>query len=119
MSDFTFEVLKIVIMLVGVVLTYKVVPWIQGNVDVKNLAMVQTLIQAFVAAAEQLFPKAGSGELKKAYVLEKLQEKGITVTDVELDALVEAAVYELNKAKNLMFKDLDLQPCIGEVEFSE
>jgi LL-H family phage holin len=119
MSDFTFEVLKIVIMLVGVVLTYKVVPWIQGNVDVKNLALMQTLIQAFVAAAEQLFPKAGSGAIKKAYVLEKLKDKGVTITDQELDALIEAAVYELNKVKNLLVKDLDLQPVVGEVEFSE
>jgi len=55
-----------------------------------------------VAAAEQI------EEDKKTYVLKFIRDKGVTITDQELDALIEAAVYEINRAKCLLFKDLDV-----------
>ncbi len=36
-------------------------------------------------------------EQKKAYVIAWLKERGITVDEAELDALIEAAVYELEQ----------------------
>ena len=48
-----------------------------------------------VTAAEQIYTGSGNGEAKKAYVLNWLREHGITVDDEKLDALIEAAVYEL------------------------
>lgn len=63
-----------------------------------------------MAAAEQM-KDAGllpDGQEKKDFVLQFVKDKGITITDEELNALIEAAVYEINKAKHLLFKDLDL-----------
>lgn len=48
-----------------------------------------------VTAAEQIYTGSGRGEEKKAYVLNWLQEHGITVDAEKLDALIEAAVYDL------------------------
>jgi hypothetical protein len=62
-----------------------------------------------VTAAEQM-KVAGllpDGQQKKDYVLQFIRDKGITITDEELDALIEAAVYEINKAKHLLFRSLD------------
>ena len=62
-----------------------------------------------VAAAEQM-KVAGllpDEQEKKDFVLKFIKDKGINITDKELDALIEAAVYEINKAKYLLFKDLD------------
>ena len=50
-----------------------------------------------VAAAEQIYTGSGRGEEKKAYVLEWLRAHGITVDDEKLDAMIEAAVYELSQ----------------------
>ena len=62
-----------------------------------------------VTAAEQM-KVAGllpDGQQKKDYVLEFVKDKGITITDEELNALIEAAVYEINRAKHLLFTSLD------------
>ncbi|MDR3728166.1 MAG: phage holin, LLH family, partial [Oscillospiraceae bacterium] len=45
--------------------------------------------------AEQIYTGSGRGEEKKAYVLNWLQEHSITVDAEKLDALIEAAVYDL------------------------
>ena len=50
-----------------------------------------------VSAAEQIFKGSGRGEEKKQYVIAWLKERGFTVDEAELDALIEAAVYELNQ----------------------
>ena len=50
-----------------------------------------------VAAAEQIYVGSGRGEEKKAYVIDWLRSHGITVDEEKLDALIEAAVYELNQ----------------------
>lgn len=47
-------------------------------------------------AAEQIYRGSGRGEEKKAYVLNWLAEHGITLDEERIDALIEAAVYELN-----------------------
>ena len=41
--------------------------------------------------------RCGRGEEKKAYVIDWLRNHGITVDEEKLDALIEAAVYELNQ----------------------
>ena len=50
-----------------------------------------------VSAAEQIYTGSGRGEEKKAYVLEWLRSHGVTVDDEKLDAMIEAAVYELTQ----------------------
>ena len=50
-----------------------------------------------MTAAEQVFTGAGRGDEKKAYVIDWLRSHGITVDEEKLDALIEAAVYELNQ----------------------
>ncbi len=48
-----------------------------------------------VSAAEQIYNGSGRGPEKKAYVLEWLKQRGITVDEAKLDAMIESAVYEL------------------------
>jgi hypothetical protein len=118
-GSIAYQVLSIVLTLVAVLVTYYVVPWLRGRIGAQNMNTAMILVKAGVAAAEQIFSKPEQGELKYKYVVEFLKDKGITITEQELKALIEAAVYELNRANNLLVKDLDLQPTIGTVEFSE
>lgn len=113
MDDLTYQIFKIIISIIGLALTYYAVPWLKTKTSneqltavEKQLKTIQDWVVIAVAAAEQL---KNAGKLtvpKKDYVLEFIRDKGVTITDQELDALIEAAVFEINKAKNLLFKEL-------------
>lgn len=109
MSNTMYQILMLVITLIGVLLTRLVVPWLKLKIGNEKMKDIEKWVTVAVTAAEQM-KVAGllpDGQQKKDYVLEFVKDKGITITDEELDALIEAAVYEINKAKHLLFKNLD------------
>ena len=120
MENVMYQILSLVLTIIGLVVTYYVVPILRRKVSDEKLSIIEMWVNIAVAAAEQM-KVAGllpDGQEKKDFVLKFIKDKGITITDKELDALIEAAVFEINKAKNLIFKDLDLQEGIyikGEV----
>lgn len=115
MNNAIYQILTLVISILGLVLTYFVVPWMQSKVSNEKMTLIKMWVQVAVAAAEQLFKTPGMGAEKKKHVIEFLKSKGITITDQELDALIEAAVYEINKSKELLFRDLALSDKINQV----
>ncbi len=52
-----------------------------------------------------IYKEKGQGKLKKEYVIDFLTSKGIRLTIQELDTLIEAAVLELNIAKEKLGQD--------------
>lgn len=62
----------------------------------------EKMLYKFVKAAEQMFKKDDpTGEKRKAYVVERLCELGIKITE-EINALIEAAVFDLNLEVDFM-----------------
>lgn len=112
MNNVTYQILTLIISLIGVILTYFVVPWLRSKTNTQQLDTIKLWINIAVAAAEQMKAVGLLQIDKKEYVLKFVRDKGITITDQELDALIEAAVFELNKTKNLLFKDLALSDAI-------
>jgi hypothetical protein len=111
MSNTTYQIFMLLISLIGVLLTGLVVPWLKLKIGNEKMKDIEKWVTVAVTAAEQM-KVAGllpDGQQKKDYVLEFVKDKGITITDQELDALIEAAVYELNRAKFLMFEDMENQ----------
>lgn len=109
MNNVTYQIATLLISLLGVLLARLVVPWLKAKTNAQQLDMVKLWTNIAVTAAEQM-KVAGllpDGQKKKEFVLQFIRDKGVTITDKELDALVEAAVYEINKAKHLLFKSLD------------
>ena len=109
MNNITYQIATLIISLIGVLLTGLVVPWLRAKTTTQQLDMIKLWINIAVSAAEQM-KDAGllpDGQAKKDFVLQFIRDKGVTITDQELDALIEAAVYEINKAKHLLFKNLD------------
>jgi len=104
-----YQIFMLLISLLGVILTGLVVPWLKIKIGKEKMSQVQMWVNIAVAAAEQIFSVPGAGAQKKIYVIEFLKTKGITITEQELDALIEAAVYELNRAKFLIFEDMENQ----------
>lgn len=98
-SVITSSVLKIVISLIGILVTAVVVPWLNNTVvPYLKEKRVYSIVCKFVKAAEKLGESGAiSKSTKKDYVVDLLTSKGIEVTG-EIDALIESAVEELDLA---------------------
>lgn len=96
MFDIT-PIIEAVAALIGVIITCVLIPYIKSKATTEQQKEINAWVKIAVSAAEQLFTGSGRGEEKKAYVIAWLKERGITVDEAELDALIEAAVYELEQ----------------------
>ena len=94
MFDIT-TIIESVFMLLAAIITAIVIPYIKSKTTASQQAEINAWVKIAVTAAEQIYTGSGKGEEKKAYVLNWLREHGITVDTDKLDALIEAAVYEL------------------------
>ena len=90
-------IIEAAFMLIAAVITAVIVPYIRSKTTDTQRAELQALVRIAVTAAEQLYVGTGKGKEKKAYVLEWLNERGITVDSEKLDALIESAVYSLKE----------------------
>ena len=96
MFDIT-PIIEAVAALIGVIITCVLIPYIKSKTTTEQQKEINAWVKIAVSAAEQLFTGSGRGEEKKAYVIAWLKERGSTVDEAELDALIEAAVYELEQ----------------------
>lgn len=96
MFDIT-PIIEALAALIGVIITCVLIPFIKSKTTASQQAEINAWVKIAVSAAEQISKGSGRGEEKKQYVLAWLKERGITVDEAELDALIEAAVYELNQ----------------------
>ena len=96
MFDIT-PIIEAVAALIGVIITCVLIPYIKSKTTTEQQKEINAWVKIAVSAAEQLFTGSGRGEEKKAYVIAWLKERGITVDEAELDALIESAVYELEQ----------------------
>ena len=97
-TDIT-PILQAVFYLILAVIGVFVVPYIKSKTTVDQQHEIIAWVRIAVSAAEQIYKGVGRGEEKKEYVLDWLAEKGIKVDADEIDALIESAVFELNKDK--------------------
>ena len=97
MIDIT-PIINAVILLIASLITIIVIPKVRALL-VEKIGREQTeelcrWIDIFVGAAEQCFPEP---DVKKNYVVNKLQSMGYTVTE-EIDGAIESAVLQLHNA---------------------
>lgn len=95
MTDIT-AIVQALILLLCAIITYVLVPFIRSRTTLSQQQEISDYVQIAVQAAEQIFRDSGKGKDKKAYVLEWLKERNITVDDSKIDAMIESAVHELN-----------------------
>ncbi len=104
MSDIIFEVLKLLFMVAGLVICRYVVPFIREKIGTEKLIVIETWVEAAVLKAQQVL-YAESGEDKKAYVTEFVQEilsaKDIAISEEQLDVLIESAVKQMKMEENV------------------
>mgnify|MGYP002621738698 CR=1 FL=1 len=103
MNEVLFELLKAVIIVSIIVGMKYIIPWIKENTNLAKNQILMDIVTAAVQYAEQTITGNGSGAQKKAVVTEFLKgqliAKNISISDEQLNALIESAVYAMNASK--------------------
>ena len=99
MTDLT-PIVNAIIALIAAIITTFLIPWIKSKIDAAKLAQIVEWVGIAVRAAEQIYNESGMGEKKKQYVLDFLADKGFTLDPNSINAMIEAAVKELNIEQN-------------------
>ena len=99
MTDLT-PIVNAVITLIAAIVTTFLIPWIKSKIDAAKLAQIVEWVGIAVRAAEQIYNESGMGEKKKQYVLDFLADKGFTLDPDSINAMIEAAVKNLNIEQN-------------------
>jgi hypothetical protein len=97
MFDIT-PIVEAIIGLVAVIITSIVIPYIRKKTTTEQQKELVAWVKIAVTAAEQIYAGVGRGAEKKQYVLDWLGDRSITIDENKIDALIEAAVYELNNS---------------------
>lgn len=88
-------IVEAVLVLIGTLITTLLVPYIKKKTTVAQREEIVGWCRIAVAAAEQIYAGQGRGEEKKQFVLAWLEDHGVDLNDSKIEAMVEAAVYEL------------------------
>lgn len=103
MNDITFNILKIVISVATALIAAYLVPYLKEKIKDAKYKNLVDAVKTAVEAAEQIFKESGMGKVKKdevvKFVTTWMAEQGIIISDDQLDQLIEAAVFQLNKEK--------------------
>jgi len=104
MRDIILEILKLTIMIATFLITRYAIPFIRAKTENSVMqALIDWTMQA-VLAAEQCH-KAMPGSERKAivtkFIKRILEQKNIDLSDEEIDVMIEAAVKQMNAAKEI------------------
>ena len=100
MDEITFTILKVVVSVVAALVTAYLIPYIKARTSQATQEQVTGMVNTAVRAAEQTLK---DGSVKKDQVVSDmarwLSDKGIKMEASQLDALIEAMVYQLKQEK--------------------
>lgn len=103
MNEVLFEILKAVIILSVTLLVRYAVPFMKLQIEETKYSWVTKWVELAVKSAEQTILGDKSGPEKKAivtkFIKEQLEAKKISLSDDQLDTLIESAVYVMNGEK--------------------
>ena len=93
------NVFYVILSIVSVLITGVLVPLLKQKYGREKVLSIMDAVDLAVKAAEQMYKETGQGDLKKKYVLMRLNEQGIKISEKELDDMRRASVLELNRWK--------------------
>lgn len=98
------NIFYVVLSIVSVLVTGVLVPLLKQKYGREKVLSVMEAVDIAVKAAEEIYKETGQGDLKKQYVLMRLNEQGFKVTEKDLDDMRKASVLELNRWKQEISK---------------
>lgn len=100
MNDVTFNILKIVIAVATALISIYVIPLLKEKLTDSKYQRLLEMVEIAVRAAEQTIG-AGYGSVKKdevtKFVTEWMLAHGIQISQDQLDQLIEACVFNMNR----------------------
>lgn len=100
MDDRLFQIILLLVPVLGAIITGYIVPLIKSNISANQLDEIIKWIGKAVAAAEVLFNVPKSGEQKREYVINFIDKifnvKKEVITKDQIRVLLEAAVKQMN-----------------------
>jgi hypothetical protein len=111
-TEFLFQLALLLISFAVPVATVFVVSFLQTKIGNENLKKYLSYAETAVKAAETIYNSRGQGVIKKTDVETYLSSKiGGKLTAEDIDKLIQAAVFEINKTgKNLIFDTPQVVP---------
>lgn len=104
MNEVLFEILRAAVMLVLILLVRYAVPYVRQQMENTKYAWLARWVELSVRSAEQTILGDRTGPEKKAVVTEfikkMLLQKKISISDEQLDTLIESAVYIMKNEKD-------------------
>lgn len=104
MRDIYLEIAKLVLMILAALITRYLIPWLKAKTESETMSVLIDWAMQAVLAAEQAH-QAETGQERKAivtkFIKQILQQKNIALADEEIDVMIEAAVKQMNAAKDL------------------
>lgn len=101
MNEIVFEVLRAAVMLLIILLVRYAIPYVKLKAENTRYAWLVEWVDLSVRSAEQTIVGNKTGAEKKAIVTEfiknLLMQKNISISDDQLNTLIESAVYIMNK----------------------
>lgn len=105
MNDILFQIIKATVIIAVMVCVRYFIPWAKTIINNSQYEWVANLVKGGVEAAEQTTSTEKAGIEKKAivtkFIKEQLTAKNISISDDQLNTLIESAVYALNQAKKV------------------
>ena len=98
MNDILYQIAMLIVSIVSAVLARYVIPWIKMSIDARTLEQIRGWVESAVLSAQQLMTDSTGQKKKEAveiFIRQLLSEKGIILTDSQLDTLIEAAVKQM------------------------
>ena len=99
MNEIVFMILKCLVAICTALVSAYAIPYLKKLSQKEQYAAITEMIEVAVEAAEQTVKGDGKGAEKKAmvvqYAYEWLNQHGIMISEEQLDALIESAVYYL------------------------
>lgn len=113
MNGIIFEILSLVVLLAVFVVTCYLIPWIRGKIGQDRLDEITKWVNAAVLMAQQVY-YARTGAERKAIVVDLLKNiliaKNISISDEQLDLLIEAAVKAMKIQEGTNDKIIEYAP---------
>lgn len=115
MNDMVFELVKVAVMLAALVATRYIIPWIKDKIGADELALVADLAKKAVLYAQQTMWSEPGAERKAVvtqFLKEMLMAKKISISDEQLNVLIEAAVKEMKISEGMgkiVMKEIEIE----------
>lgn len=102
MSEQLFNIILLLIPVIGAVITGFLIPFLKANVSASQMEEIIRWVTKAVQAAEVLFNTPKSGEAKRAYVIDFIDRmfnsKKEVITKDQIRILLESAWKQMNNA---------------------